>query len=81
MKVGEAMTLQIGNIKMKNQVVLAPMAGVCNPAFRLIAKEFGAGLVCAEMVSDKAILHGNKTTHKMLFVDEREASFFTNLWW
>jgi len=64
--------LKIGNIEMKNQVVLAPMAGVCNPAFRLIAKEFGAGLVCAEMVSDKAILHGNKRTMEMLFVDERE---------
>ncbi|GAA0353721.1 tRNA dihydrouridine synthase DusB [Bacillus horti] len=64
--------LKIGNIEMKNQVVLAPMAGVCNPAFRLIAKEFGAGLVCAEMVSDKAILHGNERTKKMLFVDERE---------
>ncbi|MFD2611514.1 tRNA dihydrouridine synthase DusB [Paenibacillus gansuensis] len=57
---------------MKNQVVLAPMAGVCNPAFRLIAKEFGTGLVCAEMVSDKAILHGNKRTIEMLYVDERE---------
>lgn len=64
--------LKIGNIEMQNQVVLAPMAGVCNPAFRLIAKEFGAGLVCAEMVSDKAILHGNKRTMEMLFVDERE---------
>ncbi|HIW33470.1 MAG TPA: tRNA dihydrouridine synthase DusB [Candidatus Paenibacillus intestinavium] len=64
--------LKIGGIEMKNQVVLAPMAGVCNPAFRLIAKEFGAGLVCAEMVSDKAILHGNKRTLEMLFVDERE---------
>lgn len=64
--------LKIGDIEMKNQVVLAPMAGVCNPAFRLIAKEFGAGLVCAEMVSDKAILHGNKRTMEMLFVDERE---------
>ncbi|QYR21634.1 tRNA dihydrouridine synthase DusB [Paenibacillus sp. sptzw28] len=64
--------LKIGNIKMKNKVVLAPMAGVCNPAFRLIAKEFGCGLVCAEMVSDKAILHGNKRTLDMLFVDERE---------
>ncbi|NWL90233.1 MULTISPECIES: tRNA dihydrouridine synthase DusB [unclassified Paenibacillus] len=64
--------LKIGDIKMKNQVVLAPMAGVCNPAFRLIAKEFGTGLVCAEMVSDKAILHGNKRTQEMLFVDERE---------
>lgn len=64
--------LRIGDIQMKNQVVLAPMAGVCNSAFRLIAKEFGAGLVCAEMVSDKAILHGNKRTKKMLYVDERE---------
>ncbi|AKG36955.1 tRNA dihydrouridine synthase DusB [Paenibacillus durus] len=64
--------LKIGNIEMKNQVVLAPMAGVCNPAFRLIAKEFGTGLVCAEMVSDKAIVHGNKRTREMLFVDDRE---------
>ncbi|QHT63684.1 tRNA dihydrouridine synthase DusB [Paenibacillus lycopersici] len=64
--------LKIGNIELKNRVVLAPMAGVCNPAFRLIAKEFGTGLVCAEMVSDKAILHGNKRTMEMLYVDERE---------
>lgn len=64
--------LKIGNIEMSNNVVLAPMAGVCNPAFRLIAKEFGCGLVCAEMVSDKAILHGNKRTMEMLYVDERE---------
>lgn len=64
--------LKISNIEMKNNVVLAPMAGVCNPAFRLIAKEFGCGLVCAEMVSDKAILHGNERTMKMLYVDERE---------
>ncbi|NBI30841.1 tRNA dihydrouridine synthase DusB [Chengkuizengella marina] len=64
--------LQIGNIQTQNNVVLAPMAGVCNPAFRLIAKEFGVGLVCAEMVSDKAILHGNERTMQMLFVDERE---------
>lgn len=64
--------LKIGNVTMNNKVVLAPMAGVCNPAFRLIAKEFGCGLVCAEMVSDKAILHGNQRTLEMLFVDERE---------
>lgn len=64
--------LKIGDVELKNRVVLAPMAGVCNPAFRLIAKEFGTGLVCAEMVSDKAILHGNKRTREMLFVDERE---------
>jgi nifR3 family TIM-barrel protein len=64
--------LKIGDIKMKNPVVLAPMAGVCNPAFRLIAKEFGAGLVCAEMVSDKGILYENEKSLKMLYVDERE---------
>ncbi|WP_184405972.1 tRNA dihydrouridine synthase DusB [Geomicrobium halophilum] len=64
--------LQIENIKMKNPVVLAPMAGVCNPAFRLIAKEFGSGLVCAEMISDKAILHKNEKSLRMLYVDERE---------
>ncbi len=64
--------LQIGNVRTKNNVVLAPMAGVCNPAFRLIAKEFGCGLVCAEMVSDKAIMHRNERTMQMLFVDDRE---------
>lgn len=64
--------MKIGNIELKNNVVLAPMAGVCNPAFRLIAKEFGTGLVCAEMVSDKAIMHGNKKTLDMLYVDDRE---------
>ncbi|KSU76513.1 MULTISPECIES: tRNA dihydrouridine synthase DusB [Fictibacillus] len=64
--------LEIGGIKMKNPVVLAPMAGVCNPAFRLIAKDFGAGLVCAEMVSDKGILLENEKSLKMLYVDERE---------
>ncbi|MBM6616075.1 tRNA dihydrouridine synthase DusB [Bacillus suaedaesalsae] len=64
--------LKIGNIQMKNQVVLAPMAGVCNAAFRLTVKEFGAGLVCAEMVSDKAILYKNAKTMGMLYIDEQE---------
>ncbi|MBO8172708.1 MAG: tRNA dihydrouridine synthase DusB [Bacillaceae bacterium] len=64
--------MKIGPVQLENNVVLAPMAGVCNPAFRLIAREFGCGLVCAEMVSDKAILHRNKRTMKMLYVDERE---------
>jgi nifR3 family TIM-barrel protein len=63
---------KIGNVETKNNVVLAPMAGVCNPAFRLIAKEFGCGLVCAEMVSDKAIVHKNERTLQMLYVDDRE---------
>ncbi|WP_165999124.1 tRNA dihydrouridine synthase DusB [Bacillus sp. Cs-700] len=64
--------LKIGDVSLKNPVVLAPMAGVCNPAFRLIAREFGAGLVCAEMVSDKAVLRKNEKTMDMLFVDDRE---------
>jgi len=57
---------------MKNQVVLAPMAGVCNSAFRLTVKEFGAGLVCAEMISDKGIVQKNKKTMNLLYIDERE---------
>jgi nifR3 family TIM-barrel protein len=64
--------LKIGDIEIKNQVVLAPMAGVCNSAFRLTVKEFGAGLVCAEMVSDKGIVLKNEKTMNMLYIDERE---------
>ncbi|MGE8081831.1 tRNA dihydrouridine synthase DusB [Peribacillus loiseleuriae] len=64
--------LKIGNVEMTNPVVLAPMAGVCNSAFRLTVKEFGAGLVCAEMVSDKAINVKNERTMNMLYIDERE---------
>ncbi|PLR80227.1 tRNA dihydrouridine synthase DusB [Bacillus canaveralius] len=64
--------LKIGDITMKNPVVLAPMAGVCNSAFRLTVKEFGAGLVCAEMVSDKGIVFQNEKTMDMLYIDERE---------
>jgi nifR3 family TIM-barrel protein len=64
--------LKIGDIELKNQVVLAPMAGVCNAAFRLTVKEFGAGLVCAEMVSDKGIVSKNEKTMNMLYIDERE---------
>lgn len=64
--------LKIGDIEIKNPVVLAPMAGVCNSAFRLTVKEFGAGLVYAEMVSDKGIIYKNEKTLNMLYIDERE---------
>ncbi|MCO7176953.1 tRNA dihydrouridine synthase DusB [Sporolactobacillus kofuensis] len=64
--------LKIGPIEMKNRVVLAPMAGVCNSAFRLIAKRFGAGLVCAEMVADRGIINHNQKTLDMLYIDDRE---------
>lgn len=60
--------LIIGGVTLPNPVILAPMAGVCNPPFRKLAKEWGAGLVCAEMVSDKAIVYGNKKTEKMLHI-------------
>lgn len=63
---------KIGDVEIENRVVLAPMAGVCNAAFRLTVKEFGAGLVCAEMISDKALLFGNEKTMKMLYIDENE---------
>lgn len=63
---------QIGNIKLKNNVVLAPMAGICNSAYRRIIKEMGAGLIYAEMVSDKAIYYGSKKTIDMLYMTDFE---------
>lgn len=63
---------KIGNVEIPNRVVLAPMAGVSNAAFRLTVKEFGAGLVCAEMISDKALLFKNEKTLKMLHIEENE---------
>lgn len=63
---------KIGDVEISNRVVLAPMAGVSNAAFRLTVKEFGAGLVCAEMISDKALLFGNEKTMRMLYIDENE---------
>lgn len=63
---------RIGDIEMDNRVVLAPMAGICNSAFRLTVKEFGAGLVYAEMISDKGIVFQNERTLSMLYIDERE---------
>ena len=63
---------KIGDFVMDNRVVLAPMAGICNSAFRLTVKEFGAGLVYAEMISDKGIVQKNEKTLSMLYIDERE---------
>lgn len=63
---------KIGNIEIENPVVMAPMAGITNMAFRRIIKEFGAGLVYSEMVSDKALCYGNNKTIEMLQTDENE---------
>jgi nifR3 family TIM-barrel protein len=62
----------IGDITIKNRVVLAPMAGISNSAFRLTVKEFGAGIVCAEMISDNGIVTRNAKTMNMLYIDEQE---------
>lgn len=63
--------MKIGNIKLKNNIIIAPMAGISNGSFRELCFEFGAGLVEMEMVSDKAIFYMNKKTLKMLEVDDR----------
>ena len=63
---------KIGNVEIKNQVIMAPMAGISNSAYRKIIKEMGAGLVYAEMVSDKAISYGNEKTIDMLYMEDSE---------
>ena len=63
---------KIGNIELKNRVVLAPMAGISNSAYRTIIKEMGAGLIYAEMVSDKAITYESKKTIGMLYMTDFE---------
>lgn len=66
------MEWKIGNVKISNQVVLAPMAGICNSAYRQICKDMGCGLIYAEMVSDKAITYSNQKTIDMLYMTEKE---------
>ena len=66
------MEWMIGNVKVKNRVVLAPMAGICNSAFRQICKDMGCGLIYAEMVSDKAIAYNNQKTIDMLYMTDKE---------
>ncbi|MCD8324320.1 MAG: tRNA dihydrouridine synthase DusB [Clostridiales bacterium] len=64
--------LQIGNVVLENNLILAPMAGVSDLPFRLLCKEQGAGLVCMEMVSAKAIYYGNKNTEKLMEIRPEE---------
>jgi nifR3 family TIM-barrel protein len=63
---------KIGNVEIKNRVILAPMAGVSNTSFRKIIKEMGAGLIYCEMVSDKAVTFESKKTMDLLKMDEME---------
>ena len=66
------MELKIGNVRLENPYILAPMAGVTDLPFRLLCKEMGAGLICMEMVSAKAISFHNKNTEKLMEIEEQE---------
>ena len=66
------MKLQIGNVELDNQVILAPMAGVTDLPFRLLCKEQGAGLLCMEMVSAKAIYYHNRNTEDLMAIRPEE---------
>lgn len=65
-------SLKIGDVTLSNNLILAPMAGVTDLPFRLLCKEQGAGLLCMEMVSAKAISYKNKNTEALLEIDPRE---------
>lgn len=64
--------LKIGNVTLENSYILGPMAGVTDLPFRLLCKEQGAGLLCTEMVSAKAILYNNKNTESLLEIHPDE---------
>lgn len=64
--------MRIGNVTLDNNIILAPMAGITDLPFRLLCKEQGAGLLCMEMVSAKAIYYNNKNTESLMEIDERE---------
>ena len=64
--------LKIGTVELENPYILAPMAGVTDLPFRLLCKEQGAGLLCMEMVSAKAIQYKNKNTQDLLRIHEEE---------
>ncbi len=68
--------MTIGNVTLDNNIILAPMAGVSDLPFRLLCRELGAGLVCMEMVSAKAIYYNNKNTDTLMEIhpDEGPAS-------
>ena len=65
-------TLKIGNVELDNPYILAPMAGVTDLPFRLLCKEQGAGLLCMEMVSAKAIQYNNRNTKALLEIHPQE---------
>ncbi len=69
--------LKIGNVKLKNNLILAPMAGVTNLPFRVVCKDCGAGMVCTEMASSRAMFHNDQKTKRLFNTqgEERPISF------
>ncbi len=69
--------LKIGNVELENNLILAPMAGITNKPFRIICKEYGAGLVCTEMGSSRAMFHNDEKTKRLFNTDgeKRPISF------
>lgn len=64
--------LEIGNVKLKNNIILAPMAGITDLPFRLICKKYNPGLMYTEMVSSRAICYNDEKTLKMIEIEENE---------
>ncbi len=64
--------LKIGNVEIKNNIFLAPMAGITDLPFRIICESFGAGLTCKEMASSKAIFYNDEKTKNILKISEKE---------
>lgn len=71
--------MRIGNVDIKTNVALGPMAGVTDLPFRLLCKEQGCGLLYTEMVSAKAVLYNNKNTEELLKTDKKESPIAVQL--
>ena len=69
--------IKIGNVELENNLILAPMAGITNQPFRIVCKKFGAGLVCTEMASSRAIFYDDSKTKRLLntYGEKRPISF------
>lgn len=65
--------LTIGNVTLDNNIILAPMAGVSDLPFRVLCSEFGAGMVCMEMISAKGIMYNNRNTEELLQIHPTES--------
>ncbi|MEI3401337.1 MAG: tRNA-dihydrouridine synthase [Clostridia bacterium] len=73
--------LKIGDVQLENNLILAPMAGVTDLPFRLIAEKFNPGLVCTEMVSSKALFYGDEKTKQLLRTDSEKTPIkYANIW-